>query len=245
MALTIDKLRNRIKLALGGSVSTKIDQDDILNEAGRALVLMKPDGWKFLERPPAAIDFVSGQQYVSLPTDFGQLIDIGYDADSLNRFSLGTMREIAELRASGVIPPAEYVGVIVQGGQSSSTAAMGSARIEIAPTPPASVTGALAVYYRAKWTDLVYSSGNEVPNIPDHVHLLYSEIVAAVAMGYNERDAGSTTARLEEIASGWLFNSASTYDSLIQSDYGPLGPGAVGMGSPRDPIVWTNLADPS
>lgn len=243
MALTITKLRNRIALALGGSVSSKIDQDDIVNEAGRLLCTMHP--WKFLERAPATVNFVSGQAYVAMPTDFGTLINVEYNADALNRFTLATFDEIAALRAENITPPAEYFGAIVHPSQVNATTAPAVPRIELAPTPTANITDALSIWYRSCWTEMTYSSGNEVPNVPDYVHSLLSELVAAVAMGYNERDAGSMSMRLAEIEIGPLAQNAKSHDGMIQPHYGWLGPGAVATPRARDPINWTSVADPS
>ena len=244
MALTLTKLRNRIALALGGSVSSKIDQDDIINEAGRLLTVMHP--WKFLERPPTTLDFTSGTAYVALPADFGQLVSIRYNSDSIERFILGTFDEIAALRPELVLPSV-YVGSIVHPGQTGSTSAPPVARIELVPTPGDNITAALAVWYRARWTEITYSTGSEVPNVPDYVHSLLSELVAAVAQGYNERDAGSMSARLTEIQRGPLFLNAIDYDGLTQPDYGEIGPGAAmsAFGRWRDPVSWASVSAPS
>jgi hypothetical protein len=243
MALTITKLRNRIKLALGGTVASTIDQDDIVNEAGRLLHVMHL--WKFTERPPVSLNFTQDQAYVDLPSDFGQAVEIRYNADALNLFRLATFAEIAELRSALITPPSTYHGAIVQPGQTSATAAMGSPRLELAPTPSAAVSDALKLWYRAKWTEITYSTGNEVANVPAHVETLLSELVAAVAQGYNERDAGSMSARLAEIEAGPLFQNAVTYDGMIQPDYGEIGPGAAVMGRRSDPITWQSVAAPS
>lgn len=243
MALTITKLRNRIKLALGGVVSSLIDQDDIINEAGRILCQMHP--WKFLERPPASIDFTADQEYASLPTDFGQEVAICYNGDSLNMFRLGTFEEVARLRAAVVLAPATYVGAIVQPTQASATTTPGNPRLELVPTPVATVTATLKCWYRAKWSEMAYSTGSEVPNIPWHLETLFCEILAAVAAGYNERDAGSMSERMAAIESGPLYRNAVAYDGQIQSNYGEIGPGAATLAGTNDPVIWSSVAAPS
>lgn len=243
MALTLTKLRNRIKLALGGVVSSNIDQDDIINEAGRQLVIMHD--WKWLERPPASLNFTLNTAYVPLPADFGELIELQYNADALNLFTLGSFADVAKLRTSGYIAPAQYVGVIVNPGQATTAGAPPVPRIELVPTPVASVTAALTVWYRAAWTEMTFSDGSEVPNVPIWLHSLLSELVTAVAQGYNEKDAGSMSARLGEIQTGPLFENAKTHDGSIQPDYGYLGLGAAAMPKAMDPINWTSVAAPA
>lgn len=244
MALTLTKLRARIVHRLGGSVASQLDQDELVNEAGRQLVLMH--SWNFLTRPPVSMDMVQGQSYIAFPTDFGEMVALKWNADILSGFTLSTAGEVAEYRAyGGLVEPGAYFGVVVQPTQANSTTAIPVARLEIVPTPAAAVTDALKLWYRAAWTEITFSTGGEIPNIPSYCDSLLTEILMAICQGYEESDSGTLSDRLMAIQQGPLFANAVRYDARKQDDYGHVGWGAAASGRSGDPITWSSVAAPA
>lgn len=226
MALTLTNLRDVIVHRLGGSLASQLSQDGIINEAGRLLTVMHP--WRFLERPPASLDFTSGTAYVALPSDYGQLVAYSYSTD-IGLFQFTDFMGLLTIRAQNVSNAGSFWGAISSPGQTSVTLVPPVQRIELAPTPSTSVTGALLILYRARWTEL--SSSTDVANIPWYVESLLRELVAAIALGYSEHDNATTDQRLALISQGTLFITAKQYDSMSQPDYGPLCGGAVQFGN--------------
>lgn len=320
MALTLTKLRNVIVHRLGATVASQLDQDDIINEAGRLLVQMHPSaGWKFLERPVHYASFIApaditgatwtessktltktsaftnalpgdpvqitdgtgattgmyvvasrtsanavvlttsigsaadGQTdiaatltypYALLPSDFGQLV--AYDYNNLNgEFRFTDFHGLLSVRTQNVSPAGVTWGCIVHPTQTSSAAAPANPRIELAPTPTAAVASALALTYRAGWTELTYSTGSEIPNIPPYMDPLLRELVACVAQGYEEADNASLSARLDEIQNGPVFRNAVRYDSMRQPDYGEMYGGAVEGMTTGGRLPFSSIAGPS
>ena len=94
---------------------------------------------------------------------------------------------------------------------------------------PATIdSNSLTMFYRAGWTAV----GNDVIKLrlPTYCDALFLEVLTAFARGYEEEDAGSTSARLIEVVSGPLMSAAVDRDASIQPDYGPVlhGQGARG-----------------
>lgn len=240
MALTLTKLTSAVTHALGGTVASQLDVTEIVNEAGRLLCGMHP--WRFLIRPPSTLDFTASTAYVALPADFGELVTLKYNANLLNLFEFGSALELADIRAATSFPPAVYRGHIVQPVQINVTSVPPVQRLELAPIPTATVSAALAIWYRARWTEL--STGTDVPNLPIQANTLLTEIVRAVAKGWEEEDNGTTTERLGVIRGGAVFEILAGWDNSNQTDFGHIGPGAVAF-SKVPGEFWEEIADPS
>ena len=76
--LSLADLRLELTHALDGGIpASQLDQDKIINEAGRYLFSMH--SWVFTQRPPVSLAFTSGDSSIDLPDDFGELIDVGRD----------------------------------------------------------------------------------------------------------------------------------------------------------------------
>lgn len=225
MPLTLADYRNRLQHALGGEVSELLDQDALINEAGRAFVDSRE--WKFMERPPATLDFTISVGYVDLPSDFGQLIAIEITADNLNAFQLVDFQEFAKYQAvSYTGTPGGVFGTIVHPGQTSTGAAAGVPRLLLYPTPTATTSAAMRIYYRAAWTEL--STDGAVPNVPTYCESILTEFVRAFAFGSEEPDQGTVFERVDRIIGSGMFQRLVYRSDMIQNDYGPERNGAVG-----------------
>lgn len=242
MSLTLANLRAMITHALGGSsasiiTSAAATMNHMVNEAGRRVSMAHP--WKHLERPPTTLDLTISTAYIALPAEFSHLV--AYEAaPSLGRcLNLTTYQGLAEMRARLITTTGAYFGAIVQPTQSSASTAQSVPRLEIWPTPSASVTAAFTVWYRAKWTEL--SGDTDVANVPLWFEPLLVQFVRAVAKGYEEEDIDD---RIDRILGGGTFAQAIEHDGQIQPDYGPLEGGAVGMVRSNGGVPFDEIPDP-
>jgi hypothetical protein len=225
MPLTLADYRNRLQHALGGEVSDLLDQDALINEAGRAFV--DAHTWGFMQRPPTDLDFTISVGYVNLPSDFASLIAIDITADNLNAFQLVDYSEFAKYEAvSYVGTPGGVFGTIVYPGQTSVTAAAGVPRLLLYPTPTSTISGALRIFYRAGWTELTNDA--DVPNFPTYCESVFTEFVRAFAFGSEEPDQGTVFDRVDRIIVSGMFDRLKNRADMAQHDYGPERNGAIG-----------------
>lgn len=224
MPLTLAHYRDRLEHALGGEVSDLLDPIELINEAGRAFV--DSHSWKFMERT-ATLSFTSSQAYATLPTDFAQLIAVEITADNLNVFQLVDFQEFAKYQAVGYTgTPGGVFGTILHYDQTATSQAGGSSRLLLYPTPDSSITDALKVYYRAKWTELANDA--DVPNFPTYCESVFTEFVRAFAFGSEEPDQGTVYERLDKLMASGMFQKLIERTDFVQHDYGPERNGAIG-----------------
>ena len=70
--LTLNELIDRAEYWIGGELDARLDNKQVVNEAGRFLFSMH--GWQWAVQPSMAVNLVSGQNYAALPGDFRHLI---------------------------------------------------------------------------------------------------------------------------------------------------------------------------
>lgn len=224
MTMIAEHALGHIRHALGGDPAAPLTGLGILNEAGEFLVSMHRWGW--LERPPATLDLVSGQAYVSLPSDFSELV--AYDATNslVNSLSMTTHQHLLELRTNQIQSTSWnfWASIVYAVG----TNGVPAPRLEFWPTPSASDTGALTIIYRAGWTAL--SDDSDTIAMPSWMHSLYLACVRAFAKGYEESDAAPLEQWLALIEQGPQFRAAKLQDSATQTDFGTLEGGAAQLG---------------
>jgi len=220
-------------LAPGDTAAFNAQQ--IVNEAGRMLYSARP--WKFRETASADLDLTISQSYVAMPSGFRQLRSVSYNSLTIG-IELVDFATILDLRARNTGPTGfQYWAALVHPRRAAAGTPPTPPRLEIYPTPTATVTGALTISYRAGWTEL--TSDTDVPDIPLYCETLLRKFVRAVAEGYmnehGEEGGGIKTMddRIHDIITGPIYKAAVDEDNLEQPDYGVLGPGLVGSLSSR------------
>lgn len=189
----------------------------VVNLAGQWFVSAYP--WAWLERPATGLDFVAGQDYVTLPADFAEVRSVVVD-NLTSSFSFTTSSVINHMRAGSV----DLSGLAFWAALNYDSDAV--PRLDIFPTPNANETDALLLYYRAGWTDL--NDDTDQVKIPPFCEPAFIDVLRAFAQGYEEDGQGSVSQRLAELKVGTL-GDAIAQDKRGQSDYGPLMNGAAGM----------------
>jgi len=105
MTLTASILKGHVQHALGGTVASQLSEIGIVNEAGRH---MYNTPWKFRERPPTDIAFVSSQAYAELPGDFGEMIAANMKDGLVKSFSFTTFDDLVQRRSTNTGVTSHY-----------------------------------------------------------------------------------------------------------------------------------------
>lgn len=238
-AQTLAEYRNHVQHAVGGgAVSSQLNADLIINEAGRYLCAMRH--WKWLERTPATLDFTASTEYVAMPSDFKSLETIWPD-DAINAtFTLTSADELARMRQFDISITAAYYGTLVFPPQSGVTALQTVPRMELYPTPSTTTSGALHIWYTRLWTTI--DDATDVPNIPAYIETLYTQLVRAFAKGYEEDDTATLDERLMAIEQGPIYRAAVSQDGMTQPEYGEAQGGW--LESLPSPLAWGTITNP-
>lgn len=186
----------------------------IANAAGDILV-SPPDGrtWSYYKRR-ALLSVVSGQDYLSLPDNFASLIYAQYGdsrLDGLQDSSVPTVLDEKRWSTHGNNLQSFIYEVPVGGSEAIP-------RILLAKTPTANDPNAVRLYYVAGWTELAEPSSEA--DLAHWMYPLYRELVHAVALGYEEPDAASTSLRVAEVWAGPIAASAFARDAKVQRYFG-------------------------
>ena len=224
MALPYLDLQKIVRSALGGGApDTNIGFGNVVNMAGRDL--WNAHQWNHRIRSRSSLNFTAAQAYITLPTDFGTMESL--KGSTITRSTLlVTPATFDENVANGILPEGfVYMCCVTQPTQTSATTAMGAPRLELYPTPTASVTAALYMRYRAQWVNL--SADASYPNVREFMEPLLCEWIRCWAMGFTEEDKGSTAQRLNDLRQSSIWDAAVNEDGLIQGDYGIIGNGQV------------------
>lgn len=217
MAFLVQHVYDIIRHALRGEPSKELSLASIVNDAGERLINMH--GWNFCARAPTTLDLVSGQSFVTLPSDFSRHIAINFTTDTTSHVVTATMAKIQAIRVQQ--NPGTHALYYCY-GWATDTNGVPVLRLEVAPTPQADADGALTLWYRAGWNERRQETQG-VP-IPPYVRPLYTEIVRAVAIGYHEDDQATVADRVNAIRSSSVFADAVARDRETQADAGVPGP---------------------
>tara|TARA_Y100000593_G_C4258236_1_gene310786 strand:- start:258 stop:944 length:687 start_codon:yes stop_codon:yes gene_type:complete len=228
MAITLAELKKHVQHALGGSPASQLSEAGIINEAGQYMY-MAP--WKFRERPPLTFDFVSGQSFVTLPDDFGEMVTAHMDSGLVKAIHFTTMDDLLQRRTTAIGQSQVYWATIVH-------TETGEARMEIHPSP--SDADKIRIGYRTKWVPL--TADEDTTSTPDYADSALISLVRAFALGYEEE---GMEIRLAEIETGPIYQRLMEKDGIIQPDYGQIRGGALSQVSTRMNLPWDSTADPA
>lgn len=234
MSLTVLDATGHIEHAIGGPL-IGISNRRVLDEAGRKLYGL--NDWNFLKRRSALVGLTISQSYTTLPPDFGEILTIEYTSGSTNRVMQTTLSEIARYRSVlGAIPG--YILFVALNNLPDPTTGVPAPILEVHPTPQATDTSALTMFYRATWVDLANSDQTFIP-VPPWMEALYIQTVRATAWGYQNDDMG---ARMAAVMQGPEWLAAIQYDRKLQWSHGPLKNGALETANVDDGVWYLRNA---
>lgn len=214
MALTLSRCYAHIQHALHGrNPSAQIAPLEIVNVAGKHVCNMLD--WAWLERPATDLDFVAGQSYVTLPSDFGKVIDIRTQAIT-SAFQMVSLADFNERSTYDIASTLDTYGAIVYSS--------GVARLEVFPEPTSSATAALRLFYKGAWVDADDDTDDLTTQFPPFMEPLFLEAVRAFAVGWEE---DGLDVMLERLMRGRAFADAAQADQGVQGEYGRITGGSV------------------
>ncbi len=227
MVVTGATCEAQIKHALGvgpkGSLSPGISPLQIANEAGEYLCALR--GWKWLEGRMVQVDFVSGQDYVELPSDLRAIKAIDTTDGLTTEIELTTLQAVLEYRTKSLSVPLYFFAAISHDAVDGRP----TPRLELWPTPTSDTDRSVSIFYTAGWSPL--TSGDSVAYMPAWIEALYYQILRAFAHGYEEADDGTVDQRLALVAQGPLMDAAVSRDVTVQPNYGQLTNGIAMRGT--------------
>lgn len=153
-----------MKHALGKTPDARHSLIHTLNDAGRALVNEHP--WSWRTRTNQALTLVAGQNYVTLPDDFGELIDIQVENAQTYTVIPTSLADINRRRSWGQYD-ALTLFIAFEEGYQGPTDEDGilQNRAQVYPTPDTDRSD-IIINYQAKWADLDEADTDRVPAIP-------------------------------------------------------------------------------
>ena len=243
MALTFAQWKQRAEFMAQGQVSAAqyVTLDEIVNEAGRMLYDMHQ--WNWAIRAPTTLSFTADTNYISLPSDFGQVISLRGAEDEGIWLSATTIDDLAAHRSQSGTATGVYLYAIAWPTQAAVTSAPAAPRIELWPTPSATDADCLSLLYRSAWVEL--AAENSVANIPVRWEMLMHHLLRALVADYMESSGTSDRPHLAAVYESPVFTSLQAADGMVLPTAGPIRGGAVMAAGPHERLPWTSIADPS
>ena len=185
--------------------------------------------WRWLQPPSVMLTLVAQQDYVDLPADFRDLIEINATEGLQGRFFMVDIGEINQLRTYQQNDSATtYRGAIEWADSTDPDGGAPIPRIAIYPMPTDTKTDWLTLSYRKKIavpaTDSIF-----IP-MPDFMDPLFFQVIDAVTKGWAFDDLASPksnpgrtrTQRMTEILLGPTYLNARRRDGSAQPTFGPM-----------------------
>jgi len=175
---TFAELKAAVTHALGKSPDSSLTSEgEIVNDALADFVNLHPWSWR---RKASSLNLTADQNYVALPSDFAALdaIQMACTSGCLHPTSL---QQIIDGRSSTLAVPISgtYWYAVAWTGQTSATASP-TARLELWPTPAATVASAITLSYFRIIPAL--SGATDLPDMPPHFHRALKAFVRAHAL---------------------------------------------------------------
>lgn len=238
MALTLAECKSLIEHALHGRApSNQLDAARLTNRTGTWFCGAHRWGW--LERPATGLNFVAGQTFCSLPSDFSEVISVEV-AGIVGCFTMTSTGELNTLRSASVDASGlSYWGAVRY--TAGSVSGPPTPVLDLYPTPAANSTSALNLYYRAGWVNI--SADTDRVIIPPWCEMAFIDALQATTLGLEVPGEGSMASRLHDVRMGSL-REAIDLDMRAQTDYGPIINGAAAGGYSYSWSGYT-VSDPS
>lgn len=219
MAFRVNDCLDAIQHELGGRLSKNLSPVSLINEAGEYVSSMH--GWQWQRRPATTLDFVGGQGYVELPTDFGRILSLQY-TDSLTNIAKPTTLDDLQIKRtswnSGITDLYYALSYYLP------STGIPRQRLEIWPTPDVDSAGVLTLVYSVGWVD-VSKDVDPIP-VPAWLRPLFLQVVRCFA-ARDAADPGSGAIQVEQaltsIDSGTIYENAKKRDRANQPVLGVIG----------------------
>lgn len=151
--------------ALGKLPSPGHDIYESFNAAGNRL--FDEFNWEWLTEGPVSLPVVAGQDYLDLPRDFGQLLDVWVpNTGTFTQIEVVDRSAIAAMRAASSIASALGTLRICFNANARSRQGPSVPRALIYPTPETAGSPTLQLMYVRGWEWVGPQDNDRVPNVP-------------------------------------------------------------------------------
>lgn len=237
---TLAEYEGLVTHALGAAPATGITANSIVNDALLHLTTMRE--WNWRRGGPVLMDLVSGQNYVTLPLDFGGEEVVTYPGSVSRQMIRMTLAELEQLRAfQNNAPGFTYYYAICSGNIDADYPENGlsAATLELFPTPTADATDALSMIYRREVASL--DNGTDVPQIPEWMDSAFGFLVRAFAYVYEDENADNAAQAQFDRMFPDLVKRDASFQRRLGVMRGGLLPGAIAV----DPLYPNYINDPT
>jgi hypothetical protein len=227
-SMNLAALRKAIKAANGGAIDVQLyDIDDLINAGIMRFVTARP--WRWRERS-MLLNTVAAQNYIDLPADLAQLVELKTVGTLTGTINLVTLEEIARMRATTPISNTLIYWAALSWTTQSSASGQPIPRLELFPTPDASTTGAFTGHYL--YLPAILVNNNDVPNVPPS---MLPALKACVVYHALEQMGADPKKKVEPAREAYerLLGQAAGEAGGLQRDLGKI----IGLGSGRGRIV--------
>lgn len=222
MALSAQACYAAIDHALGGSPSTEIDPNMVVNQVQRIVTSGHP--WNWLLRT-TTLGLTASQNYINLPSDFNQLVGYSSYSGATLLLQLTTLQHIVDLRSSSSTSAGFGYWAAVAYSSAGGAGGAPTPRLEIYPEPSATTASAFTIFYRIDLPAI--TSDQDFISIPAWLELPFLQLVRAIALGYEEEDQASMQDRIAAIKAGPEWYDALRRDGTVAPSLGQMRGGAV------------------
>jgi hypothetical protein len=174
---TVQQYKALMRHAIGNvEPASGVDLLEVLNDALRELYAFHD--WEFARRlQTTGLNLVSGQSYITLPSDFGTLKSIDTTVNDIITVSKVSLEELERLRSTIYSGTFDFFVALAFPSQTSASVRPATPQLQIWPTPTSNISNAMRIQYIAKAVDL--SADTDVPNIPKE----FESALATLARG--------------------------------------------------------------
>lgn len=226
MAISAFQCARHIKHSVG-KLSAEVSALEVINVTGNLWASMYP--WTALLRPPYPLNLTAAQNSIALPNSFGSSVGVAALASGIGPWRWKTYDALLRMMQNREPAPGGYCGVVITADQASAESPVGENRLLIYPTPPAAVTGAYSLFFRARFTEVHGETASTKINIPWYCDALFLALLRNVAEGWETPEArgGSFERLVAEVTQGEIFRIARDQDVSLQPSFGEMTGGAL------------------
>jgi len=184
--LTFAQLKAEYEHAISGTPDSRISSARGVNDALEYLWTLHRWSWR---KKITTLDLVADQEYVDLPADFGELVNL-YGADSLagTGFQKADLDRVALARTFPTLPAASSFLYAIAAASQATAADVPVQRLELGPTPSESLSDAVVLVYNSLPPEL--SGDTDVPAVPYGFYSVLRRLVRAIAVSDTVQQAG-------------------------------------------------------
>lgn len=223
--LTLNNCREHISAVLGGAPLNLYSAAFVANYAGRWMV--NAHTWEWTRNRSTSLSLTAGQPYVVLPALKSVRSVVPAD-NTIQGFEWTSIEGLVQLRNTGISPAIGHFGAV----RHDVDAATGDVtqRLELWPTPSATVAGYFTLVYDADWSEL--QDDNERIPIPAYMEGVFLACVIEVGRAFemasgSDAPAGLRLEALYALRQSDLWRDAAKRDGLLQRNMGTLENGAA------------------